>query len=119
LGFVCRPDPPRGSVHDEGDGRTPPAFNPEKPATRGTLLASAALTIMAGATIAPSLPAMREVFVGTPGAEVLVRLVLTITALAIALTAPLAGVFADRVGRRPCSSRRWSCTRWPDRPRTS
>ena len=80
---------------------TPPAFNPERPATRGTLLASAALTIMAGATIAPSLPAMREVFVGTPGAEVLVRLVLTITALAIALTAPLAGLFADRVGRRP------------------
>lgn len=57
--------------------------------------------MMAGATIAPSLPAMREVFAGTPGAEVLVRLVLTVTALAIALAAPLAGLFADWIGRRP------------------
>lgn len=77
----------------------PPAFNPERPSVRGTLLASASLPMMAGATIAPSLPAMREVFAGTPGTEVLVRLVLTVTALALA--APLAGLFADRIGRRP------------------
>lgn len=65
---------------------------------RATLLASATLTIMAAAVIAPSLPAMSEVFVG---ADVLVRLALTVTSLAIAVSAPLSGLVADRLGRRP------------------
>ncbi|WP_282786022.1 MULTISPECIES: MFS transporter [unclassified Nocardia] len=68
---------------------------------RATLLAAATLTIMAPAVIAPSLPAMRAVFADTAGAEVLVRLALTITSLAIAISAPLAGAVADRVGRGP------------------
>ncbi|WP_410659309.1 MFS transporter [Amycolatopsis sp. lyj-112] len=70
-------------------------------AARGTVLAAATLTIMAAAIIAPSLPAMREVFSGTPGADLLVRLALTVTSLAIAISAPLSGIIADRVGRRP------------------
>lgn len=70
-------------------------------AARGTVLAAATLTIMAAAIIAPSLPAMREVFSGTPGAGLLVRLALTVTSLAIAISAPLSGIIADRVGRRP------------------
>jgi MFS family permease len=61
------------------------------------VLASATLTIMAAAIIAPSLPAMGEVY----GEGVLVRLALTITSLAIAVSAPLAGLVADRVGRKP------------------
>jgi MFS family permease len=61
------------------------------------VLASAALTIMAAAIIAPSLPAMGEVY----GEGVLVRLALTITSLAIAISAPLAGLVADRIGRKP------------------
>ncbi|GHH33598.1 MFS transporter [Lentzea cavernae] len=61
------------------------------------VLASATLTIMAAAVIAPSLPAMGEVY----GEGVLVRLALTITALAIAVSAPLAGLVADRAGRKP------------------
>ncbi|MER7450299.1 MFS transporter [Nocardia beijingensis] len=68
---------------------------------RSTVLAAAMLTIMAPAVIAPSLPAMREAFAAVTGAEVLVRLVLTITSLAIGLSAPLAGMVADRVGRKP------------------
>ncbi|QIS04926.1 MFS transporter [Nocardia brasiliensis] len=68
---------------------------------RATVLAAAMLTVMAPAVIAPSLPAMREVFAGVAGADVLVRLVLTITSLAIGLTAPLAGMIADRIGRKP------------------
>ncbi|WP_229907537.1 MFS transporter [Amycolatopsis oliviviridis] len=68
---------------------------------RGTVLAAAPLTIMAAAIIAPSLPAMREVFSGTPGSGLLVRLALTVTSLAIAISAPLSGIVADRVGRRP------------------
>lgn len=61
------------------------------------MLASATLTIMAAAIIAPSLPAMGEVY----GEGVLVRLALTITSLAIAVSAPLAGLVADRAGRKP------------------
>ncbi|GAB2846121.1 MFS transporter [Lentzea nigeriaca] len=61
------------------------------------VLASATLTIMAAAIIAPSLPAMGEVY----GEGVLVRLALTITSLAIAISAPIAGLVADRVGRKP------------------
>ncbi|WP_338763217.1 MFS transporter [Nocardia vulneris] len=68
---------------------------------RATILAAAMLTVMAPAVIAPSLPAMREVFAGVAGADVLVRLVLTITSLAIGITAPLAGMTADRIGRKP------------------
>lgn len=66
-----------------------------------TLLAASTLTIMAAAVIAPSLPQMREVFADAPAADVLVRLALTITSLAIGLTAPIAGAVADRVGRPP------------------
>ncbi|GGM85754.1 MFS transporter [Lentzea pudingi] len=61
------------------------------------VLASATLTIMAAAIIAPSLPAMGEVY----GEGVMVRLALTITSLAIAVSAPLAGLAADRTGRKP------------------
>lgn len=68
---------------------------------RGTALAAATLTIMAAAIIAPSLPAMRDAFAGTPGADMLVRVAVTVTSLAIAVSAPLSGMVADRVGRRP------------------
>ncbi|MBP2471959.1 MFS family permease [Crossiella equi] len=67
------------------------------PLARGTALASASLTIMAAAIIAPSLPAMSAVY----ASDTLVRLALTITSLAIAVTAPLAGAVADRLGRGP------------------
>lgn len=68
---------------------------------RLTLLILSALTIMAGATIAPALPAMQAHFAGVPNATLLVKLALTIVGLAIALSAPLSGVLADRFGRRP------------------
>lgn len=70
-------------------------------AARATVLAAATLTLMAAAVIAPSLPAMSQVYARTPGGDILVRLALTITSLAIAISAPLSGVVADRLGRRP------------------
>ncbi|MEV0433315.1 MFS transporter [Nocardia sp. NPDC050413] len=79
----------------------PPIVDAPSRAARATVLAAAMLTIMAPAVIAPSLPAMREVFADVPGSDVLVRLVLTITSLAIGLSAPLAGIIADRAGRKP------------------
>lgn len=68
---------------------------------RTLLLLAATLTVMSGATIAPSLPAMRQHFQGVPNADVLVRLVLTVPAIAITLGAPLAGRLADIWGRKP------------------
>lgn len=64
-----------------------------------TLLLSSALTMMAGATIAPALPAMRVYFADAPNVDLLVRLVLTLPGLFIAVAAPLAGAIVDRWGR--------------------
>ncbi|MGF1505543.1 MAG: MFS transporter [Anaerolineae bacterium] len=61
------------------------------------LLLASTLTVMAGATISPSLPAMTEQF---PAQPLLVRLVLTLPALFIGISAPLAGGIVDRFGRR-------------------
>ena len=63
------------------------------------LLLVSTLTVMAGATIAPSLPQMAEVFKDLPSATFLSKLILTLPALAIALCAPLAGWLVDKLGR--------------------
>jgi MFS family permease len=70
-------------------------------AQRLSLLLCATLTVMAGATIAPSLPGIEVRFSHLDHAALLARLVLTMPALTIAMCAPLAGVLADRIGRRP------------------
>lgn len=71
-----------------------------------TLLVVSTLTVMAGATIAPSLPAMQAHFVEVENVEAdsaayLVRLALTMPALFIAIGAPVVGVIIDRFGRKP------------------
>ncbi|MBD2461439.1 MFS transporter [Oscillatoria sp. FACHB-1407] len=66
-----------------------------------TLLVCSSLTVMAGATIAPSLPAMQDHFAATPNAAYWVRLVLTVPALFIAIGAPFVGTMIDRAGRKP------------------
>jgi MFS family permease len=65
------------------------------------LLLCSAVTIMAGATIAPILTGMRAHFDGHTNADTLVRLVLTIPSLTVALTAVLSGYAVDRFGRKP------------------
>jgi MFS family permease len=65
-----------------------------------TLLLAATLTIMAGTTISPSLPAIETAFAGTENVELLSRMVLTLPALFVAFCAPLIGTLADRYGRR-------------------
>lgn len=57
------------------------------------------MTVMAGATIAPSLPEMTAAFPDNPAAETLTKLVLTIPGLFIAITAPFSGWIIDRFGR--------------------
>ncbi|MTI32180.1 MFS transporter [Xanthovirga aplysinae] len=71
----------------------------KKNAVKLTLLLASSLTVMSGATIAPSLPQMASVFANTEGAEFLSKLILTLPALFIALTAPFVGRFIDRHGR--------------------
>lgn len=64
------------------------------------LLFCSCLPVLGAVLIAPVLPRMQAHFVDTPGAAVLVPIALTLPALVIALLAPLAGVLADRIGRR-------------------
>jgi MFS family permease len=75
---------------------------PDRHAGRNaTLLLISTLTIMSGATISPSLPAIESHFAGSDNVEILTRLVLTLPALFIVICAPFAGGLADRFGRRP------------------
>lgn len=55
---------------------------------------------MAGTTISPALPAIRETFTGIEEADLLVRLVLTMPAIFTAVGAPVAGLLIDRFGRK-------------------
>jgi MFS family permease len=65
-----------------------------------TLLVVSTLTVMSGATIAPSLPAMQQYFADVANADYWVRLVLTAPALFIAIGAPFVGVLIDQLGRK-------------------
>ncbi|MCM2455144.1 MFS transporter [Rhizobium sp. CG4] len=69
-------------------------------ALKGTLLFVATLTIMAGTTVAPSLPAIEQTFAGTEHVALLSRMVLTLPAIFVAMSAPIAGILADRFGRK-------------------
>jgi len=64
-----------------------------------TLLLTSSLTIMAGATIAPSLPQIQQIFAENPQSEIFTKLILTIPALFIALFSPVVGAMIDRLGR--------------------
>lgn len=66
-----------------------------------TVLLGSTLTVMAGATISPSLPRMAAYFQDAPNAQVLVKMLLSVHALFIAVTAPAMGALMDRWGRRP------------------
>ncbi len=67
----------------------------------GTLLFGSAMTVLAGATIAPALPEMSLAFQDVPNADFLVRLLLTVPALFTAIGAPFSGLLLDRWGRKP------------------
>ncbi|MEA5455175.1 MFS transporter [Sinomonas sp. JGH33] len=64
------------------------------------LLAGSCMPVLGAVLLAPVLPTMTKAFATTPGAEIMVPVVLTLPALLIALLAPVAGQIADRVGRK-------------------
>jgi len=69
-------------------------------ALKVTLLFVATLTIMAGTTVAPSLPAIEQTFLSTPHVDIMSRMVLTLPSVFVAFCAPIAGMLADRFGRK-------------------
>ncbi|MEM6433209.1 MAG: MFS transporter [Cyanobacteria bacterium P01_D01_bin.115] len=75
--------------------------NPESFVIKATLLLASTLTVMSGATIAPSLPAMQVQFADLENVEFWVRLVLTMPALFIVIGSPIAGQLVDTLGRKP------------------
>ena len=70
-----------------------------KNALKLTVLLVSSLTIMSVITISPALPAMSADFSDVPNGQFIVQMVLTIPALFISLTSPLAGILIDRFGR--------------------
>ena len=77
------------------------AQNPNAGPIKIILLLASTLTVMSGATIAPSLPAMQTHFSDVANSEIWVRLVLTVPALLIAIGSPIAGQAVDKIGRKP------------------
>ncbi len=65
------------------------------------LLLGSCLPVLGAVLLAPILTRMQEHFADTPGVAVLVPIALTLPALMIALLAPVAGIIADRLGRKP------------------
>jgi MFS family permease len=72
--------------------------------TNLTLLLASSLTVMAGATVSPALPAMKQQFEGAivdPDLRTtLVKLIITLPALFIVIGSPIAGMIVDRFGRK-------------------
>jgi MFS family permease len=72
--------------------------------TKLALLLSSSLTVMAGATVSPALPAMKQQFAGAIAdpdlRATLVKLVITLPALFIVIGSPIAGMIVDRFGRK-------------------
>ncbi|WP_181708522.1 MFS transporter [Chthonobacter rhizosphaerae] len=81
-------------------GGAPPGREPLSRFLLPVILLVSSLTVMASATIAPSLPGLVDHYRDVEGVQTLVRLVLTIPGLAIAVAAPFAGWLADRFGRK-------------------
>ncbi len=79
--------------------------NPNSWTTKLTLLLASSLTVMSGATVSPSLPAMKQQFesaISDPDLRTtLVKLVITLPALFIVIGSPIAGIIVDRFGRKP------------------
>jgi hypothetical protein len=76
--------------------------SPDNFLVKATLLLVSTLTVMAGATIAHSLPAMRQHFSEVPNADYWVRLILTVPALFIAIGRLLLELSSIALGAKAC-----------------
>lgn len=89
-----------GPVLNSSDS-DPDAVTARAPLRTLAILSASSLTLLALGAVAPSLPAIELAYADWPDAALLTRLVLTITALFMAFSAPLAGLLVDRIGRKP------------------
>lgn len=64
-----------------------------------TLFSSASMTVLGGAVVAPSIPALESHFASIPDIDFLARLVLTLPALFVMFFSPLSGILLDKWGR--------------------
>jgi len=64
------------------------------------ILLSGTLTVMAGTTISPILQEMKNHFSGIPNIDLVSRLVLSVTSIAIAVGALFMGIIIDKFGRK-------------------
>lgn len=69
--------------------------------TKFVLLIGSNLTLMAGASLSPGLPAIMAEFKEVPGAVFWVPMVLTLPALFTVIGGPIMGFLSDRFGRKP------------------
>lgn len=76
------------------------ARNPDNPLLKAALLTVSTLAVLASVSLSPALPAIKAQFAGLPNIDLWARLVLTLPALTIAASAPLAGYLIDRYGRK-------------------
>lgn len=73
----------------------------KNPTAKGiTLVYAQILPVMAIVSLFPAIPKLLQNFAAMPMASLLVPMIVTVPSLFVALTAPLAGVLADRFGRR-------------------
>ncbi|MFK0033704.1 MFS transporter [Pseudomonas monteilii] len=68
--------------------------------TKGILMLCGSMTIMGSVMVAPVIPKIIQHFAEAESAALLVQLAITGPALAISLFSPLAGLLADRLGRK-------------------
>jgi MFS family permease len=87
-------------IRNQGRRKVVQAQNIGRPLVKVTLLLASALVPLGGATLAPALPAISAAFGGSANADFLTRMVLTVPALFIALSAPFAGYVVDNFGRK-------------------
>ena len=64
-----------------------------------SLLFIATMGVMSGVTVVSSLPLLSQTFAHIPHIDFLSKLMLTIPSIVIALFAPVAGIFVDKIGR--------------------
>ncbi|MEW5822215.1 MAG: MFS transporter [Cyanobacteriota bacterium] len=65
-----------------------------------TLLLGSTMTVMAGAAIAPAIPQISLAFENIDNNEFIAKLLLTIPALVIGISAPFCGIILDKYGRK-------------------
>ncbi len=69
--------------------------------TKIVLLVGANMTLLAGASLSPGMPAMMEAFKAVPGVAFWVSMIITLPAFFVVIGGPVTGALTDKYGRKP------------------